>query len=138
MIVVYLDHYEWFLRITDDVNEPIKAEISGTKRSGYNVGINNDILTTPCSEQHRQLLRTNLVKTLSPRQIAEGFFLVFDFYRAEKSAWERIGVENILSCFIGCELPVSPFIETLCEMMLVARCVGYTDFKGVFFPHKLL
>ena len=45
MIVVYLDDYEWFLRITDDDNEPIKAEISGTKRSGYNVGINNDILT---------------------------------------------------------------------------------------------
>jgi hypothetical protein len=59
-IVVYPDHYEWFLRITDDDNEPIKAEISGTKRSGYNVGINNDILTTPCSEQHRQLSNNSI------------------------------------------------------------------------------
>ena len=79
MIVVYLDHYEWFLRITDDDNEPIKAEISGTKRSGYNAGINNDILTTPCSEQHRQLSRTNLkiqavVSTaIKPSEKSEGF-----------------------------------------------------------------
>ena len=55
-IVVYPDHYEWYLRITDDENEPLKTEISGNKRSGYSVGINNEYQFTSCLEQRRLLL----------------------------------------------------------------------------------
>ena len=67
-IVVYPDHYEWYLRITDDDNEPLKSEISGNKRSGYNVSLNNELQTTPCLEQHRQLSRANSkIKNIVPK-----------------------------------------------------------------------
>ena len=63
-IVVYPDHFEWFLRITDDDDKPLKTEISGTKRSGYSVSINGEFQTFPRLEPHRQPLRVKPDKFL--------------------------------------------------------------------------
>ena len=39
-IVVFPDYMEWYLRITDDGEGPIKTELSGTMKSGLTVTFN--------------------------------------------------------------------------------------------------
>lgn len=60
-IVVFPEYTEWYLRIIDDGEGPIKTELSGTMKSGLTVtfhGVDNTQLSLA---QHRQLLRSNLI-----------------------------------------------------------------------------
>ena len=47
---------EWYLRITDDGESPIKTELSGTMKSGLTVTFNGENNTQLSLAQHRQLL----------------------------------------------------------------------------------
>ena len=53
------DYTEWYLRITDDGEAPIKAELSGRMKSGLKVTFNGVDNAQLSLAQHRQLLRTN-------------------------------------------------------------------------------
>ena len=55
-IVVFPDYTEWYLRITDDGEAPIKAELSGTMKSGLKVTFNGVDNAQLSLAQHRQLL----------------------------------------------------------------------------------
>ena len=53
-IVVYQDHTDWYLRIKDEDESPIKAEISGNARSGLEAIFNGEIKTTLSTEPPTQ------------------------------------------------------------------------------------
>ena len=53
-IVVYQDHTDWYLRIKDEDESPIKAEISGNARSGLKAIFNGEIETTLSTEPPTQ------------------------------------------------------------------------------------
>ena len=54
-IVVFPDHTEWYLRINDGDEDPLKTVISGNMRSGLNITINNEIEAQFSSVPHRLL-----------------------------------------------------------------------------------
>ena len=58
-IVVFPEYMEWYLRITDDGEGPIKTELSGTMKSGLTVTFNRVDNTQLSLAQHRQLSRSN-------------------------------------------------------------------------------
>ena len=53
-IVVYQDHTDWYLRIKDEDESPIKAEISVNARSGLKAIFNGEIETTLSTEPPTQ------------------------------------------------------------------------------------
>ena len=59
-IVVFPEYMEWYLRITDDGEGPIKTELSGTMKSGLTVTFNVVDNTQLSLAQHRQLLSNSL------------------------------------------------------------------------------
>ena len=59
-IVVYPEYTDWYLRICDDDEPPIKTEISGNIRSGMKAIFNGENEAMLSKEPHRQHLRTNL------------------------------------------------------------------------------
>ena len=58
-IVVFPDYTEWYLRISDDDNDPIKTQLSGNMKSGLSATFNEENTAQLSLSQHRQLLSTN-------------------------------------------------------------------------------
>ena len=65
-IVVFPDHTEWHLRLSDDGDDPLKAVITGNMRSSLNLTINDEIEAQFSSVPHRLLSNKsgNRLKTL--------------------------------------------------------------------------
>ena len=60
-IVVFPEYMEWYLRITDDGEGPIKTELSGTMKSGLTVtfkGVDNTQLSLA---KHGKRLKSNIL-----------------------------------------------------------------------------
>ncbi len=60
-IVVYQDHTDWYLRIKDEDESPIKAEISGNAKSGLKAIFNGEIKTTLSTEPPRQHSKSKIL-----------------------------------------------------------------------------
>lgn len=58
-IVVFPDHSEWYLRITDDGENPIKTKLSGSLKSGLEITFNEGADAQTSLVQPRQLSRVN-------------------------------------------------------------------------------
>ena len=76
-IVVFPDHTEWYLRLSDDGDDPLKTVITGNMRSGLNITINDEIEAQFSSVPHRLPLRTNLVQYIKNTTPARGSYFLF-------------------------------------------------------------
>lgn len=62
-IVVYPEHYEWHLRLSENA---LKTEISGNQKRGFDVIINGEKQVSACEEQVRLL---SLIRSNSPQNV---------------------------------------------------------------------